>query len=265
MKPKHFILLSSALVFLLGGCKKEETALVTINFSTRTLKPIVNCDFSTKESNFDGLNTFPECYEEIGNVKIDVYDSKEKWKAGQGSIATIYSDAKGNVSYSNRSFLNLYFRASKDSLNSFGLGDAVNGFKTYFQGEKISENLSKGYIVLGLTRTKLSLQVFKGGVAQAGKQVKIFFSEADRSANRVYLVKDVEFTYVIEKGGLGYLNPIRLDQFTNAEGMVNFVGDLMMPKKYYFLVDGQIPVPGNTDGALKDDPNITTSLQVSIP
>ncbi|TAH24634.1 MAG: hypothetical protein EAZ07_09315, partial [Cytophagales bacterium] len=105
---------------------------------------------------------------------------------------------------------------------------------------------------------KLNIQAFQNGV-KLNKKIKLYLSETDRDSKRVYKATDVELANMLFPSE--YNDRIMTDIY--EQGEITFVW--LEPRKYWITVDDKIPTPASTYGPLKDDPNITTSLQVAVP
>lgn len=211
-----------------------------------------------------------DSYPKAKNVKIQIYDKKENYLVSQNPSQTLYTDEKGYASVNYDSKKVIWFRISRDTLNgersSFNNNSTFSGsdFGGQNSGTVGMRKYSDFKLLLSNTPTKLKLEVYKSGALLKNADIRLYFSEADRDIKRRYKYTDKETWAYSGSKPEGYFV-----QETNDNGIVEFNG--LEPRKYWFTVkpifqsNEIIPLPVSTNGSLEANPELTNTLQISIP
>ncbi|TAF76448.1 MAG: hypothetical protein EAZ53_04135 [Bacteroidetes bacterium] len=253
MKLTSYLTASTIALFLVfGGCGKDEEVYYTIFTIYDPIPESAKCNKSPSPKLVCGKTT------EGANIKI--YNSKDDYLSDKNLVATFTTDNKGEYKYTHEKGKVFWFRVLKDSLTSYFSGTISNNLPQSYSDEIENRNIDyssvysesfkdKGItLMLSEVPLKMQIKVFKSGVAQVGKEVKLFKSESDKLNNKPY--QNI-YTSI-------YYYPI----ITNSQGVATFTN--LYPYNYTIDVEGVEPTPKYT-GKLKPNPDVNNYLEISIP
>ena len=214
------------------------------------------------------------------NEEVSIYKSEIDFWAGKNEIMKGLADENGEYYIQKNQpqpdYTPYWAKISYNGRNNYRRGEIqlANEYYKFEVDQTLTKYFRRCYASLETTPTKLQLRVFSNGMAVQGAKVYLYSSESqyvklDNSITTEYAIVNA-IPYFESTGydvlDVGTKRTIHFYVLSDKEGIVKFPE--LEPKQYWFRIekDGKSNAATKivTDGALPDDVNITTILDVAI-